>query len=130
MVLTLLVGQFTDRFGVPINKGNIVEGGIFRLVPEDDHLSAMRPERTFFADLWCVSQVNDCAAVTRDSVQVPHFVATAVLLKDDPLAIRRPSGSVLPVIRLGKLHRPAACSVDFPDVRAPGQIGCESNFPT
>src|SRR3954467_9605043 len=108
MVLGLLMRQLTDGFGAPIQEGDIVESRIFRFVAESDYFSAVRPQRTLFADVWCVGQVDDSAAITRDSVQVPHFVATAVLLKDDPLAVRRPRGSVLSVIRLRELHRPAA----------------------
>src|SRR5438094_4178902 len=129
MIFGLLMRQLTDGFGVPVKQRNVVESGILRLVSESDYFSAVRPKRTLFADVWRVGQVDDGAAVTRDGVEVPHFISGAVLLKEDPLAVRRPRGCVLPVIRLSKLHRPAACSVDFPDVRAPGQVGCESNFP-
>src|SRR5438128_12603121 len=54
-----------------------------------------RPSWALFANLGSVAQVDHLAAAARDGENIPQFVSSLVLLKHDPLAVRRPDFSVL-----------------------------------
>src|SRR6202040_1278936 len=80
----LFMGQQPDLAGAPVEQSNVILGTILRLIGEGNGAAIVAPVRILLANRRRVSQVNDLAAVARDSVEIPEFIAGAVLLVDDP----------------------------------------------
>src|SRR6266851_4574748 len=93
---------------LPIQQRDVVNRRILGLESECDGLAVMRPEGAFFANIRSVCQVYSLAPFAGHGEQVPQFVSATVLLIHDPLAIRRPRGAVLTIIRLRQLQGPTA----------------------
>src|SRR5713226_1945134 len=98
MVRSTFVGEWPHLPRRPVHQGNVVHRGFLWLGVQRDGLPVGRPSWAFFANLGSVAQVYHLAAVTRDCENIPQFVSARVLLKDDPLAVRRPSFAILPFV--------------------------------
>jgi hypothetical protein len=103
----VLVGEFVNFASPPIEQSNIVLRALLGLVGESNGAAIVRPVWILFANRRRVGQVDHLAAFARRRVNVPELVARVVLLLDDPFAVRRPDGVVLPVVRLRQLDWPS-----------------------
>jgi len=72
-----------------------------------------------------VGQVDHLAALARYCVKVPEFVARAVLLVNDRLAVGRPDGVILPIVGLDELDGPTSRRAYLPQVRTAGNVSGE-----
>ena len=81
------MGQQLNLAGAPVEQSNVVLRTILSLIGEGNGAAIVGPARTLLANRGRVSQVDDLAAVAGDSIEIPEFVAGAVLLVDDPLAV-------------------------------------------
>jgi len=127
-VFGLLVGEFADRLGLPVEQGDVGGGGILGAVGDGEGAAVGRPLRAVFGDVGSIGQVDDVAAITGNGEEVVEFSSTKVLLEDDPPAVGGPDGAGLNVVGLEKLNGPSSGSGDFPDVVAAGEVGGEDNL--
>src|SRR5215467_9436092 len=80
----LFMGQSPDLAGAPVKQRNIILRAILLLIVEGNGAAIFGPARILFANCRRVSQFDDFATLTGYSVQIPEFIASVVLLVDDP----------------------------------------------
>ena len=116
VVRSIFVSEQRHLARRPIHQRNVVNRRFLGLVVQGDGLAVGRPARVLFTNFGSVGQIDGFTALARNGEDVPEFVAARILLKQDPLAIRRPSRAVLSVIRLRQLNRPSPVCVHLPQI--------------
>ena len=124
----LLMGQQPDLAGAPVEHGNVVLGAVLRLIAESNGAAVVGPTWILLANVGRLCQADDFSTVAGDSVEIPKFITSVILLVDDPLAIWGPGSAVLPLVGLSQLNGPSTGGVHLPQIGAAGDVTGEHDL--